>query len=67
MTAWMQIGLGLLIGWAGFHGLGENPFQGSCALFIAGFLFMSGFEKRLAGKHGEPVIESDHESAGSGC
>lgn len=67
MLAWIQIGLGLLIGGIGFHAIGENPLQGSCALFLAGFLFMSGFEKRLAGKQGEPVIESDHESAGSGC
>ncbi len=67
MLAWVQIGLGLLIGGAGFHSIGENPLQGSCALFLAGFLIMSGFEKRLAARLGEPVTESDHESAGSGC
>lgn len=67
MIAWIQIAFGLLIGGAGFQRIAENPLQGSCALFIAGFLIMAGFEKRLSGNSGEPVMESDRESAGSGC
>ena len=59
MIAWIQIILGLLIGGAGFHRIVENPLQGSCALFLAGFLFLTGFEKRLFGKPTQSGMESN--------
>jgi hypothetical protein len=48
MTGIIQIFSGLVIGGAGFHQIAVRPIQGVCALFLAGFLVMIGFEKRLA-------------------
>jgi hypothetical protein len=48
MSGIIQIVSGLVIGCAGFHLIAEHPIQGICALFLAGFLVMIGFEKKLA-------------------
>jgi hypothetical protein len=48
MNGIIQIVSGLVIGCAGFHQIAEHPLQGICALFLAGFLVMIGFEKKLA-------------------
>jgi hypothetical protein len=48
MTGIIQIISGFVIGGAGFHQIAEQPIQGICALFLAGFLVMIGFEKKLA-------------------
>ncbi len=48
MNGIIQIVSGFVIGCAGFHQIAEHPLQGICALFLAGFLVMIGFEKKLA-------------------
>jgi hypothetical protein len=53
MRATIQIVSGLAIGGAGFHQIAVHPIQGICALFLAGFLVMTGFEKKLAGRSEE--------------
>lgn len=45
MTGIIQIVSGLVIGGAGFHQIAVHPMQGACALFLAGFLVMLGFER----------------------
>ncbi|MFZ2447394.1 MAG: hypothetical protein WAW37_13640 [Syntrophobacteraceae bacterium] len=57
MIAWIEITLGLLIGGVGFNHIAENPLPGCCALLIAGFLIMTGFEKRLFRKAAESDVE----------
>ena len=47
MSGIIQIVSGLVIGLAGFHQIAEHPVQGISALFLAGFLIMIGFEKKL--------------------
>ena len=48
MAGTIQIISGLVIGGAGFYQIAVHPIQGICALFLAGFLVMIGFEKKLA-------------------
>jgi len=48
MNGIIKIVSGLVIGLAGFHQIAQHPVQGISALFLAGFLVMIGFEKRLA-------------------
>ena len=48
MTGIIQIVSGFIIGGAGFHQIAEHPVQGICALLLAGFLVMIGFEKKLS-------------------
>jgi hypothetical protein len=48
MSGIIQIVSGLVVGCAGFHQIAEHPIQGVSALFLAGFLVMIGFEKKLA-------------------
>ena len=48
MTGIIQIVSGIAIGGAGFYQISVHPVQGACALLLAGFLVMIGFEKRLA-------------------
>jgi hypothetical protein len=48
MTLYIQIFFGIFVGGAGFRHIAENPLQGICALFLAGFLIMTGFEKILS-------------------
>lgn len=48
MSAIIQIVSGLIVGGAGFHHIANHPVEGICALFLAGFLLMTGFEKKLA-------------------
>jgi hypothetical protein len=48
MSGVIQIVSGLVLGCAGFHQIAEHPIQGISALFLAGFLVMIGFEKKLA-------------------
>ncbi len=50
MNGTIQIVSGLLIGGAGFHQIAVHPVQGACALFLAGFLIMIGFEKKTAAR-----------------
>ncbi|SPF49084.1 hypothetical protein SBDP1_780002 [Syntrophobacter sp. SbD1] len=50
MNGIIQIVSGLVIGGAGFHQISVDPIQGACALFLAGFLVMIGFEKKLAAR-----------------
>jgi len=50
MNGIMQIVSGLVIGAAGFHQIAVHPMEGVCALFLAGFMVMIGFEKRLAAR-----------------
>ena len=57
MTGIIQIVSGLLIGAAGFHQISENPVQGMCALFLAGFLLMTGFEKKILNSRDESDIK----------
>jgi hypothetical protein len=52
MTGIIRIVSGLVIGGAGFHQIAMHPMQGACALFLAGFLVMIGFE-RLAERYRE--------------
>jgi hypothetical protein len=59
MTYLIQIILGVIIGGAGFHQIAENPIQGISALFLAGFLVMTGFEKRLSRQNEKPEVESN--------
>ena len=47
MALYLQIFFGILVGGAGFRQIAENPLQGVSALFLAGFLIMTGFEKVL--------------------
>ena len=47
MTGMIQIASGLVIGGAGFYQIAVHPIQGICALFLAGFLVMIGFEKKM--------------------
>ena len=47
MNGIIQIVSGFVIGGVGFHQIAEHPIQGICALFLAGFLVMIGFEKML--------------------
>ena len=58
MNGIIQIVSGLVIGCAGFHQIAEHPLQGICALFLAGFLVMTGFEKKLAERFEESGIET---------
>ena len=53
MTGVIQIVSGLVIGGAGFYQIAVHPVQGISALFLAGFLVMIGFEKKLAGRSRE--------------
>ncbi|MGC9965763.1 MAG: hypothetical protein ABSE08_10190 [Syntrophobacteraceae bacterium] len=53
MRGIFQIVSGLVIGGAGFHQIAIHPIQGICALFLAGFLVMTGFEKKLGEEHEE--------------
>jgi hypothetical protein len=48
MNGIIQIVSGFVIGGAGFHRIAEHPIQGISALFLAGFLVLIGFEKKLA-------------------
>jgi len=57
MFALIEMGLGLIIGGAGFLWIVESPLQGCCALFLAGFLVMTGLEKHLSGKAVETSAE----------
>lgn len=57
MLALIRMGLGLIIGGAGFLWIVESPLQGCCALFLAGFLVMTGLEKHLTGKTAETGAE----------
>jgi hypothetical protein len=50
MRGTIQIVSGLIVGGAGFYQIAIHPMQGICALFLAGFLVMTGFEKKLAGR-----------------
>jgi hypothetical protein len=59
MIVYIQIILGLLVGGAGFRQIAENPLQGVCALFLAGFLIMIGFEKLLFRGAQKPEVESN--------
>jgi hypothetical protein len=54
MNGIIYITSGLVIGGAGFYQIAAYPVQGVCALFLAGFLVMIGFEKKL-GKHSQEV------------
>lgn len=47
MKGIIHIVSGLVIGGAGFYQIAVYPVQGVCALFLAGFLVMIGFEKSL--------------------
>ncbi len=58
MTGIIQIVSGFIIGGAGFHQISESPIQGMCALFLAGFLIMTGLEKKLIKAAGKSEIES---------
>ena len=56
MRGIIQIVSGLVIGGAGFHQIAFHPVPGICALLLAGFLIMTGFENKLAeGGHKETV------------
>jgi hypothetical protein len=59
MTLFIQILSGIFVGAAGFSRIAENPLQGICALFLAGFLIMTGFEKILARNLHKSEIESN--------
>jgi len=54
MKGIIQIVSGIAVGAAGFYQISEHPVQGICALFLAGFLVMSGFDNRLAARTDEP-------------
>lgn len=58
MTCIIQIVVGILIGAAGFHHISENPAPGISALFLAGFLVMTGLEKLLTRQRQKPEIGS---------
>lgn len=47
MALYIQIFFGILVGGAGFKQLAENPLEGVSALFLAGLLIMTGFERVL--------------------
>lgn len=53
MTGIIHIVSGIVLGGAGFHQITVHPLQGACALLLAGFLVMIGFEKRLADRSRE--------------
>ncbi|MFZ0931182.1 MAG: hypothetical protein WAN11_21430 [Syntrophobacteraceae bacterium] len=53
MNGIIHIISGFVIGGAGFHQIAEHPVQGICALALAGFLVMTGFEKKLADRSRE--------------
>ena len=53
MNGIIQIVSGLVLGGAGFYQISVHPIQGICALFLAGFLIMIGFEKKLAERYRE--------------
>ena len=59
MTLYLQILLGILVGGAGFSRIAENPLQGICGLFLAGFLIMTGFEKLLSRNLEKSEMESN--------
>lgn len=46
MIGLTKIFLGLIVGGAGFLRMAEEPLQGCCALLLAGFLVMTGFDER---------------------
>lgn len=48
MNGIIEILSGLVIGCAGFLHIAVHPIQGICALFLAGFLMVTGFEKKLS-------------------
>ncbi|MEM5788742.1 MAG: hypothetical protein AAGU11_15640 [Syntrophobacteraceae bacterium] len=50
MFAFFEIALGLVIGGVGYSRIADNPLHGCCALLLAGFLIMTGFERRLSAK-----------------
>lgn len=54
MKGIIQMVSGIAIGGTGFFHIAEHPVQGICALFLAGFLVMAGFENKLAGRSQEP-------------
>ncbi len=54
MKGVIQMVSGIVIGGAGFYQIAEHPAQGICALLLAGFLVMTGFENKLAGRSQEP-------------
>jgi hypothetical protein len=55
MKGIIQMVSGIAIGGAGFYQIAEHPIQGICALLLAGFLMMTGFENKLAGRPQEPA------------
>ncbi len=59
MTFMIQIVLGVVIGAAGFLHIAENPVQGISGLFLAGFLVMTGLEKRLRRADGKSEAETN--------
>jgi len=59
MTLYIQILLGVIVGGAGFSRIAENPLQGICGLFLAGFVIMTGLEKLLSRNLHKPEIESN--------
>lgn len=58
MTCIIQIVMGILIGGAGFHHIAENPVPGISALFLAGFLVMTGLEKLITRQRQKPEVGS---------
>jgi len=59
MVLCIQILIGIVIGGAGVRQIAENPLQGICALFLAGLLIMTGFEKILSRNPEKSQIESN--------
>jgi hypothetical protein len=53
MRGMIQIVSGIVIGGVGYHQIAVHPIQGICVLFLAGFLVMTGFEKKLGDGHEE--------------
>ncbi len=54
MIALIEVIAGLVIGGVGFGRIAENPLEGSCALFLAGFLLLTGVEKTILGCSEKP-------------
>ncbi len=57
MTFFIQIIAGVIIGAAGFFKIADSPMQGISALFLAGFLILTGFEKKFLKDHKKSEIE----------
>lgn len=47
MIALIEMAIGVVVGMAGFSRICENPTLGCCALLLAGFLAMNGFERHV--------------------